>query len=141
MGQPNLEDYVAITAVKARYCRFLDTKDWDAYADLFTEDFVLDSVPGQEPIRGRDAAMKSIRSFVGPAQTAHQVHSPEIDVNGDEAAVIWAMQDRVIGAVGIDEAAHTGFGHYYERYVRQGGRWRIASLKLRYVIFEREPKA
>ena len=33
-----LED---IRAVKARYCRFLDTKDWEALGRLFTEDAVL----------------------------------------------------------------------------------------------------
>jgi len=25
---------------------------------------------------------------------------------------------------------HTGYGHYHERYVRQDGRWRIASQRL-----------
>jgi uncharacterized protein (TIGR02246 family) len=138
--QIDMADLAAIMALKARYCRFLDTKDWQAYASLFTDDFELDSVPDQEPIRGRDAAMQSIRSFVEHAQTAHQVHSPEISIDGDSADVIWAMQDRVIGAAHLDESAHTGYGHYYERYVRQDGEWRIARLKLRYVIFEREPR-
>jgi uncharacterized protein (TIGR02246 family) len=138
MGQPSFEDFLAISQVKAKYCRFLDTKDWDGYASLFTEDFVLDTGSGQPVIKGRDAAMASIRSFVEPAQTAHQVHSPEIDVDGDVAQVVWAMQDRVIGALGIGENAHTGFGHYHERYERKDGRWRIAALTLRYLIFERE---
>jgi len=30
-----LEAYVAIRQVKARYCRTLDTKDWAGYADVF----------------------------------------------------------------------------------------------------------
>jgi hypothetical protein len=133
-----LKDYIEITKVKARYCRLLDTKDWDGYADLFTEDFVLDTdIDDNGLIRGRAAAMKHIRGFVEQAQTAHQVHSPEMDIRGDEADVIWVMQDRVIGAK-LEWKAHTGYGHYYERYVRQNGRWRIASTKLRYVIFERE---
>ena len=139
MGQPSYaEDVLAISQVKAKYCRFLDTKDWEAYASLFTEDFVLDSVPDQPAIRGRDAAIASIRSFIETAQTAHQVHSPEIEIDGDTARVVWAMQDRVIGAIGIGERAHTGFGHYHERYERKDGRWRIAALQLRYLIFEKE---
>jgi uncharacterized protein (TIGR02246 family) len=138
MGQPSYaDDFLAISQVKAKYCRFLDTKDWDGYAGLFTEDFVLDTGAGP-PIEGRDAAMASIRSFVEPAQTAHQVHSPEIEIDGDVAKVVWAMQDRVIGAVGVNERAHTGFGHYHERYERKDGRWRIAALTLRYVIVERD---
>ena len=92
------DDYVAISQVKARYCRFLDGKDWDAYTDLFTEDFVLDTSPagGSAPIKGREAAVKSIRAAVEHAKTAHQVHAPEMTIEGDVAHVIWAMQDRVI---------------------------------------------
>lgn len=141
--ETNISDYLAISRVKARYCRFLDTKDWEAYADLFTDDFVLDTSPGDEPIRGRKAAIESILHFVGKARTAHQVHSPEIEVDGDSADVIWAMQDRVILTPECPrwdrEAGHTGFGHYRERYVRQGGRWRIASLQLRYLTYETDP--
>lgn len=34
-----LQDLVAISWLKARYCRTLDTKDWGGFAELFTEDF------------------------------------------------------------------------------------------------------
>jgi hypothetical protein len=34
----------AIRRLKARYCRFLDTKDWDGYRQLFTDD-VTPAVP------------------------------------------------------------------------------------------------
>nr|WP_129780573.1 nuclear transport factor 2 family protein [Peristeroidobacter soli] len=37
-----LEAHLAISKVKARYCRMLDTKDWAGFGALFTEDFVLD---------------------------------------------------------------------------------------------------
>src|SRR3546814_5183618 len=47
--------YEDIRAVKARYCRFLDTKNWQGLADLFTEDAVLDvrEDTGMEPFVGR----------------------------------------------------------------------------------------
>src|SRR5882724_84805 len=40
-----LEAYVAISQVKAQYCRGLDTKDWVAYGDVFTDDVELDTRP------------------------------------------------------------------------------------------------
>jgi hypothetical protein len=132
-----LSAMLAIMQVKARYCRFLDTKNWDGYASLFTEDFELDVGEGTSlpMIRGRDAALQMIRGSVGNARTAHQVHTPEIEFDGvDEARVIWAMQDRVqwdaeraakLGTTGL-----TGYGHYHERYVRRNGEWKIAASKL-----------
>ena len=144
-----LEACKEISEVKARYCRMLDTKDWAGYADVFTEDFILDTsaAGGPPPIHGREAAIRMIRASVETARTAHQVHSPEITLKGDTAQVIWAMQDRVVW--GDDRrpkmgyAAHTGYGHYHEHYVRQDGRWRIARQRLTrlHVDFYREPPA
>ncbi|MGO9934906.1 MAG: nuclear transport factor 2 family protein [Steroidobacteraceae bacterium] len=142
-----LEAYVAISQVKARYCRTLDTKDWAGYADVFTENLVLDTsaAGGPPPIHGREAAIRMVRSAVETARTAHQVHSPEITLNGDTADVVWAMQDRVVWGEDrrprMGYASHTGYGHYHEHYVRQDGRWRIARQRLTrlHVDFYREP--
>jgi ketosteroid isomerase-like protein len=124
-------DYLAICDTKARYCRTLDGKDWDGYADVFTEDLVLDTRPaGGYEVHGRDEAVRMVRASVGEAKTAHQVHSPEIAFHGDSADVIWAMQDRVVWsaerAARMGNLGHTGYGHYHEHYVRcPDGRWRI----------------
>lgn len=125
-----MQDRLAICALKARYCRMLDTKQWDAWAELFTEDYVLDvsEAGGGAPIHGRDAAMASVFASIGPAVTAHQVHFPEITLNGDEALAIFPMQDRVIFAP--DRPSITGYGHYHDRLVRKDGEWKIAGLKL-----------
>jgi hypothetical protein len=131
------ETYLAISAVKARYCRLLDTKDWSGFAALLTEDFELDVSEGTSVpvIHGRDAAVTQIRSSVASARTAHQVHSPEITLDGaDRAQVVWAMQDRVVWgeeqAARIGRSGLTGYGHYHERYVKQDGEWKIAALRL-----------
>jgi hypothetical protein len=126
-----------IRGVKARYCRFLDTKDWEGLAGLFTEDAVLDvrEDTGMAPFVGRDRLIEQIRLAVIHAKSAHQVHAPEIKLVGpDEASVIWAMHDRVVWDEGQSPIpgvkSITGFGHYHERYVRRAGAWQIASLKL-----------
>ena len=137
-----IEDFAAICRVKARYCRFLDDKDWPAFSELFTEDFELDTsaVGGPPTIRGREAAVESVATALATAKTAHQVHLPEITLDGDTAEVIWAMQDRVVWdaarAAELGTGGHTGYGRYYERYRRHAGGWRIAALRLRYLIYE-----
>jgi SnoaL-like domain len=45
---------------------------------------------------GRDETLVLLKSLVTGATTAHQVHTPEIDLSGEEARVIWAVQDRVV---------------------------------------------
>jgi len=125
----NIEDWIAICETKARYCRFLDTKQWSAFAELFTEDVTLDvsEAGGGPPALGRDAAIALVRGSIETARTAHQVHSPEIEVEGASANVLWAMQDRVVFE---DGNGLVGYGHYTERYEKRDGRWRIAHLKL-----------
>lgn len=127
-----LEALAGISETKGRYCRTLDTKDWEGYGDVFTEDVVLDTRPAGGIItHGREEALRVVRAAVETAKTAHQVHTPLITLNGDSAEVVWAMQDRVVwGAERIEAMGnygHTGYGHYTERYEKQAdGRWRIA---------------
>jgi hypothetical protein len=136
-----IEAWLALSEAKARYCRTLDTKDWAGYSDLLTEDFILDVSEGSQVpvITGRDAAVKQIQSSILSARTAHQVHSPEIELNGDEAQVIWAMQDRVIW--GPDRPSITGYGHYHERWVKRNGEWKLASLRLTRLHIDVQPPA
>lgn len=125
----HLLERIAICELKARYCRLLDTKQWNAWAELFTEDLVLDTseAGGPPPVPGRDQALALVRGVIETARTAHQVHTPEIQIEGDTAEGIWAMQDRVVFD---DGTALTGYGHYTETYVRHGGEWKIARSKL-----------
>lgn len=127
-GAPGFADWLEIANLKARYCRFLDTKDWDGFAGLFTHDVVIDTTASGGPrFEGRDAAIASVRTSIEAARTAHQIHSPEIEIDGDEARAIWAMQDRLLWPNG---RTLTGYGHYHERYVREAGAWKIAESRL-----------
>jgi hypothetical protein len=136
-----LQAKLALMEAKARYCRMLDTKDWAGYTNLLTEDFVLDVTEGtQVPlIKGREAAVKQVQSSILTALTVHQVHSPEIELNGDEAHVVWALQDRVIWSA--DRPSITGYGHYHERWVRREGGWKMASLRLTRLHIDVHPPA
>jgi hypothetical protein len=127
--------FYQLTQAKARYCYTLDTRDWAGFGALMTDDVELDVSEGTgvPVITGRDGAVEMIRSSLTNAKSAHQVHTPLIELNGDEAQVIWAMQDRVVWENG---PALTGYGHYHERWVRDSGQWKIASLRLTRLILE-----
>ena len=132
--------------VKARYCRFLDTKNWEGFEALFTPDAVLDvsEDTGTAPYHGRAAIARAVLHAVQHAKTAHHVHSPEIIFDGPDAAdVVWAMQDRVVWEADKSPvpgaSALTGYGHYHEHYVREDGAWFIASLKLSRLMSEFQP--
>lgn len=126
-----------IKGLKARYCRFLDTKDWDGLTSLFLDGAVLDvqQDTGNPPIHGRAAIIEQIRMAVIYAASSHQVHTPEITLTSDDTAEgIWAMQDRVVWQPGKSPisgvASITGYGQYHETYRRSDGGWKFASLRL-----------
>lgn len=128
----NFDDWLGICETKARYCRCLDTKDWDGLADCYTEDLVLDSRPIRDTIvEGRDTAVGNLRNSLGGVVTVHQVHTPEVRFEGNEAAVVWALQDYVVLPEEHREKANakamTGYGHYHERYRKcPDSIWRIS---------------
>jgi hypothetical protein len=129
MSGATFQDWLDICNLKARYCRCLDTKDWAGYAAVFTADLILDTAAaGGLRVEGRDEAVAYVRRSISDETiTTHHVHAPEIDINGDTATGIWAMQDRNIWPTG---RKLLGFGHYHERYVRVDGAWRIAESRL-----------
>ena len=134
-----LMEIEAIKQLKARYFRLMDTKQWDEWEQVFTEDATLKWGPEDGQImRGRSAIRAGVSGSLEGAITVHQGHMPEIELLGpDNARGIWAMFDRV------DHPQYLllGLGHYHERYVKQGGAWRIARLELTRLHEERTPKS
>jgi hypothetical protein len=129
-----------LQALKARYFRCLDSKDWDGFESLFTEDAVFDMRDGRGTGLDPDAVVQgagAIRRFVSEAVatlvTVHQGHVPEIEVrDGSNASAVWPMHDVLLPSAGADALFRRfeGFGHYHERYRRTEQGWRIAALKL-----------
>lgn len=135
MTSPAFSDWLDICNLKARYCRCLDTKDWQGYAEVFAVDAVLDTSPsGGLTVAGRDALVAYVRSSISEDTiTTHHIHAPEIAIDGDTATGIWSMQDRNIWPNG---RKLLGFGHYHERYVRTADGWRIAESSLTRINME-----
>ncbi|MCU0310180.1 MAG: nuclear transport factor 2 family protein [Acidimicrobiales bacterium] len=122
----------AIGRLKARYFRSMDTKDWVGFADVFAPDAVMDmrDEAGEE-IQGNEAIAAFVSGSIDGVVTVHHGHMPEITLESPtEATGIWAMEDRLEWPPGSPIVSMQGFGHYHERYVKLGGQWRIAHLRL-----------
>ncbi len=128
----DLSDIEAIKQLKARYFRFMDTKQWDDWAMVFALDCVME-VPEAEMINhGRAEIVTNVSAALVGTETVHHGHMPEIEITGaDTARGIWAMADYVEWPnndgprVGLK-----GYGHYHEEYIRDNGEWRIARTRL-----------
>jgi uncharacterized protein (TIGR02246 family) len=126
-----------IKALKARYFRCMDTKDWHGYAEVFAPDAVLD-VSGEMGagadggiVAGRAAIVAFVRGAIDDVTTVHHGHTPEIDVASPTTATgVWAMEDTLRWPEGAPIRGLHGFGHYHESYVKRDDRWFIASTKL-----------
>lgn len=103
----------SIKQLKARYCRFLDTKDWEAWRRIFADDFHSDTADaGGKVIDGADEFVAFTRGRLGKPghATAHQVHTPEIELtSATTARGVWALEDMVRLAPCI---SRTGYAAY-----------------------------
>ena len=122
-------DVEAIKQLKARYCRYLDTKDWVAWRGLFTDDFLSDTAEsGGKVIEGADDFVAFTRKSLRNQPTVHQVHAPEIELTSATTAHgVWALEDVVRFGLGVNLR---GYGHYHETYEKIDGQWLIKSSKL-----------
>ncbi|HET6506983.1 MAG TPA: SDR family oxidoreductase [Baekduia sp.] len=138
-----LREIEALRRLKASYFRLVDTKRWEAWGELFTEDAVLDHRANRpEPLVGRAEIVAQVSAGLEGVTTVHHGHMPEIDVlDATHAEGIWAMEDLLVYDAGHPSglARCHGYGHYHERYVKGAdGRWRIAHLVLTRLHLERD---
>lgn len=117
-------DVAAIKAVKYRYLRALDTKDWVTFADTLTPDAT--GTYGKLDLRSRAEIVEFMTTNMGPGLISeHRVAHPEIDVDGDVATGRWYLQDKVI--VAEMKFMLVGAAFYTDTYRRTDAGWRISS--------------
>ena len=133
-----LDEIEAIKQLKARYFRLMDTKQWEQFGAIFTEDATLAASPDpNETFRGRADIVRRVSAALREATTVHHGHMPEIELTGaDTARGIWAMYD----FVDLPQLVLHGWGHYHEEYAKQAGAWRIRSSRLTRLRLDITPK-
>lgn len=130
MDAATLAEIEAIKQLKARYFRLLDTKQWDAWREVFSDDFAAEVEGGDvHPtihFANREEMVARNREILAEVVTVHHGHTPEITLTGpDSASGVWAMMDLLKLGAGF-----RGYGHYHEEYVKRAGRWQIRHLRL-----------
>jgi hypothetical protein len=138
------DELETLRQLKARYCRFLDTKDVESWRGVFTPDVVVTldmavSTGGADPmtappLAGVDSFVPMVMGGLEKVATMHHCHTPEITLTSATTATgIWAMEDLLI--FGDGRKLH-GAGHYHETYEKEDGTWRINSLHLTRTILQ-----
>ena len=137
-----LEKLIALTeihALKARYLRSVDTKDWAGLEAVFAADLVADfreSAGGFDDsllIYGAAAFVAKLAPVLQDVVTVHHGHMPEIAIESPASASgIWSMEDMLWVREGSSLPFRWlhGYGHYHERYIRLDEGWRIQKIRL-----------
>ena len=134
-----LEDLESIRHTWRDYCMRLDSGDWPALRDVFTEDAVLEMdgldhlTPGRDgEYRGRKAIIEDFYSGTGsrrrdPAEplfvTGHVSTNMQIELLGDEATTLAYFFEIVANNRVL-------IGTYQHRLRREPERWRFAFLRI-----------
>jgi hypothetical protein len=120
-----LDDVSAISRLKYRYLRTLDTKSWDDFADTMVPEATA-TYSEYLQFESREAFIAFMRNTLGPhVITEHRCDHPEIDVDGDTATGTWYLADTVL--IPGHNMLLRGAAFYTDRYVRcDDGHWRIS---------------
>jgi NADPH:quinone reductase-like Zn-dependent oxidoreductase len=123
-----------IKALRARFARCMDTKQWLAMQDTITDDCEFDARDGATVTElwiGAEDIVANIRRSLETAVSVHHAHMPEIEITSPTTAKgIWAMWD-LLKFAGVPTVELTGAGHYIEGYEKQAdGKWRLKSYRL-----------
>lgn len=155
MTLSDLQAIEEIKILKAKYCRYFDTKRWSDFFALFADDAVFDmrSAGSVETAEGADGAAELQGYKVGRdniaahlavvvadiSSSVHHCHAPEITLTSETSATgIWALDDWHQFHTGPLKSFH-GFGHYEDTYVRDNGAWHIQSTRLTRLRVDIEP--
>ncbi len=140
MTPDDLVELEAIKRVKYAYARCLDLKLWDEIAGLFTDDAIAAYSGGGYTFEGRDAIVDFLQRSMGAEtfHSSHKMHHPEIELSGDTATAMWALDDTVIDTQW--NITIRGASFYTDEYVKQDGAWKIHRTSYRRVFEEIQPR-
>jgi hypothetical protein len=126
-----LEDKEEIRTLLLNYGRYLDERNWEAYAGLFAADGGTWN-GGMGMAKGRDEILQMMTSTIGATNTGangtglsnlHLLGSEFINVDGDTATTLSKWVFVMTAEDGGPDMVFVG--HYEDELVRENGAWRI----------------
>jgi hypothetical protein len=127
MDLQDVADKIEIHELLARYARGVDTRDWELWKSVFTEDAVIDYSRSGIPSGTRDEVAEVLRlAFEGIPWATHYITNIEVDLDGDRAKVR-AMFYNPLQLAGMDKESATG-GCYLHDLVRTPNGWKSRRL-------------
>jgi ketosteroid isomerase-like protein len=136
-----IEDKDGVWRLLMEYRRHLDSRDFKAYASLFTDDGMWAGDLGKAvgPAAIEDLLVRTLEVYESDTtRTYHVVSNPVIDVDGDRATAYtnWTFVTRA----GNDMPVWEMLGHYVDEIVRTPEGWkfkrRVAYRDMPYVSLE-----
>lgn len=136
-----MSDRSEIEALLYRYARAVDTKDWDLYRSVFTDDAYVDYSSAGAAAGSRDEVADWLANgFAAIPMSMHYVTNVEVlDMLGDTATVR-AMFYNPMQLPGMTELSYCG-GYYHHELVRTPAGWRSRHLREENVWFVNSPAA
>ncbi|ULE33079.1 nuclear transport factor 2 family protein [Mycobacterium sp. IDR2000157661] len=133
-----MSDDAEIARLLYRYARAVDTKDWELYRSVFTEDAVIDYSSAGIPPGSRDEIAELFgTAFATIPWSMHYITNIEAEVEGDTAKVR-AMFYNPMQLPGMAEQSSCG-GYYFHDLVRTPDGWRSRQLREDNVWFVNRP--
>lgn len=128
-----------ITALLYRYARAVDTKDWELYRSVFTEDARIDYSSAGAVVGSRDEVVDWFAANFGVLPwSMHYITNIEILEHDGDWATVRAMFYNPMQLPGMPEMSSCG-GYYHHEVVRTPDGWRSRSLREENVWFANAP--
>lgn len=150
MDIQRVSDELDIRALLSRYARAVDTKDWELYRSVFTDDAHIDYSSAGAAAGTRDEVADWLAAGFGAIPwTMHYITNIEIDIFGghersdsgdrvSDAATVRAMFYNPMQLPGMPETSCCG-GYYHHELVRTTDGWRSRHLREDNVWFVNAP--
>ncbi len=133
-----MSDEADIAQLLSTYARAVDSKDWELYRSVFTDDAYIDYSSAGAAAGSRDEVADWLTANFGAIPwSMHYITNIESDVDGDTARVR-AMFFNPMQLPGMSDMSSCG-GYYHHELVRTADGWRSRHLREENVWFVNSP--